>query len=795
MAIKKIEKSSINGNNGAYGGYIYNISYSTNYGDAPSSLTITFASENGSYNINKGDLRASGNPDIIKVGIKSFQMYPVKYRKVKGPSGKLLEVEYLDTSIAYLDKYNVLLNFIHIPVSTNQNQTSQIGSPSIQSSSGSYVIALGEAYQTIAIGDGIDDSVPTSVTIKEKDFPDRVFLELPTVFYTGKELFAGMASAGIPMHTSVSSFLANLEYRQNYVGTLREVISAWGDDIGFGFFWNETSQLEFIDLRVPIKINVSQFSNKDIQEETDEYDLKDTFVTNCSSFFGKAGEEVTSESNPFKRTAFFKRLDINNNFFDLGVFGTQNVNNASQYNAVFQAFVKAAYYSESIFFATLLRAMSYYDSNSIIRNVLNSVLFLDTSISNPVTKINNQRSLLSMSENIKLNLLDYNVFLIEGVSEAKALYQRLKAYADIQGKFYVAKMNYRSYRSYDYTPNFEWYNENLRLGLTPLGEFFNYTAANPNISIGSALSIWNFFLDELADENQRPNANYGINDNEEKGVGYGVIVNSPYWPTLPDSLNDLNFLIPDILNDSSMGKAIDIVDDIGLPIKFNQSDSIILAIKKNVPDPVTVLAGISLPSLPDTIPVKGLGTTFQNTSYIERQLNTVLTQSNSSGSQYHYIKYNLKEFDEETLRVFLDVNPQSQTSPIGGGNSTSSFNPNTIGQAQPNPNVGFLGKADSNLNLNTNSGLLRAAHIELNRNLIYSQKEPYQKRTYTIFGAFEVPVNIRDGLDSFSVDINENGVSTTYNFGLNRIKIPSENIIRQRYQRFTEAKVIKNIQR
>lgn len=56
----------------------------------------------------------------------------------------------------------------------------------------------------------------------------------------------------------IAGLIVNKNYRQSYVGTLRQVLGNWLSDYGFTFYWDGT-KVQFLDLRQGISINLPSF--------------------------------------------------------------------------------------------------------------------------------------------------------------------------------------------------------------------------------------------------------------------------------------------------------------------------------------------------------------------------------------------------------------------------------------------------------------------------------------------------------------------------------------------------------
>lgn len=306
MAIKKIDNVFIDGKNKVFGGYIYGVDYEANFAEQPSTLKVRIINENGIYNISKEDLSFVGAVTTIKIGTKiTLYMYLAGFSYNEDPSsGKILEVEYLDESVAFLDRKVVKIK-----------DPSKIVGWSLATPTNTYdnTIILGsEDYSDIDISES-DSSLTTQIypTINPK-----AVLFVPPVTYTFPELLNSISSivGTMPVLDGPTA-----SYRRDYMGKLREVLSAWCNDIGLGFYW-ENRKLNFIDLRQPANINSVESLFNAIKKENSvsnfnySYTLRDTFSRGIFGQYLKDGQAQLAASigSDGYRNYYFSNLKLEN---------------------------------------------------------------------------------------------------------------------------------------------------------------------------------------------------------------------------------------------------------------------------------------------------------------------------------------------------------------------------------------------------------------------------------------------------------------------------------------------------
>jgi hypothetical protein len=334
MAIEKAEGILLGSSDGeggfnalspkAYGGYIFDANLSINFSQ-PSTMQLSIVSENGKYDedalakrIFPGQGTVSSPPgndtdvlpistrggaidyDQIYFGGKTFNMHPLKYSISEGPNGRYLQMDYYDRSISFLDKVLVMLDQKHLPPVYNPQYPPFVGSavPPNQPN----IIPVGYPYVSARDQDsGVPGKPSNDASLSSK---------LPTYLYSPIHLYYGMYNCPAlvgRLHPSCGILLQyasiyggysdnNSNLLKDYAGTLRDVLNAWSQDLGFIFYWEVTTDtLGIMDLRAPIQFNTIQnsvqkaLSARNIIDRTWSYSIEDTFSKGIVANFAREG--------------------------------------------------------------------------------------------------------------------------------------------------------------------------------------------------------------------------------------------------------------------------------------------------------------------------------------------------------------------------------------------------------------------------------------------------------------------------------------------------------------------------
>ena len=287
----------------AFGGGIYSASCDIGFSRGPTKITLNIVSESGRYystfpNVYNAPYNINFNGHMFS------GMYLYSYEKTKSADQSVMTANFIDSSLV-LDKiYIGLLNRQGRQYVDTHILTGQFSVRCPQESQGYVTDFSGRAYRPvdyIPINNGCyfkkGEDGGGYIILGSEYFPSTN-CEVPKVDYNFTELCNALTTFGIKHE--LSTFDLNTMYRQEYVGTLREVLNNWGADFAFEFFV-ENGVLKGIDLQKPININ-----NIQTFAETNEY-------VNSSSY----GESLENSFNQTLIARYLKaheKLTYNNTF-------------------------------------------------------------------------------------------------------------------------------------------------------------------------------------------------------------------------------------------------------------------------------------------------------------------------------------------------------------------------------------------------------------------------------------------------------------------------------------------------
>lgn len=239
----------------AFGGGIYAASCDIGFSNGPTKITLNVVSEGGIYQSVYPNVTSS--PYNINLNGKIFSgMYLYSYEKTKSAGSSLLSLNFVDSSII-LDKIYIGLLNRHGNLYTSSSIITGTFTVRCPSCTEGIITGLsGQARRYV-------DSIPNGHYFKKSEdgggyiilgkeyFPESN-CEIPRVDYSFSELCEALTDFGISHELSI--FDINPYYRQEYAGTLREVLNNWGSDFSFEFYYDGKT-LKAIDLRQPINID------------------------------------------------------------------------------------------------------------------------------------------------------------------------------------------------------------------------------------------------------------------------------------------------------------------------------------------------------------------------------------------------------------------------------------------------------------------------------------------------------------------------------------------------------------
>jgi hypothetical protein len=297
-------------NSYAFGGWIYNASCDVGFNDAPTEIKISVVLEAGqrpqmaaTFNITQQDLKVdagAGNDenlyDIDFNGIVYTDFVLYNYEIIIEAGSKVLNATFRDYSII-LDKIYVGLlkrqgnKYIHTSVSQlqfpvncpdcllNGSSFIQIGNSSRDISYGSYAGVNGKVYDNFEgiapVGNiynrwsQLFSQAPSStrfdlnggyVILGTEEITEEKCGDLGGISYSFNQLLASLRLRGLQFTGAFPQAIneADFAYKQNYIGTLREVLQQWCADLGYDFYCQGR---QFVGLNVTRALDISKIQD------------------------------------------------------------------------------------------------------------------------------------------------------------------------------------------------------------------------------------------------------------------------------------------------------------------------------------------------------------------------------------------------------------------------------------------------------------------------------------------------------------------------------------------------------
>ncbi len=724
MAIKSLDNVFIDGTNRLFGGYIYSVDYQQSFGEQPSLLKVTITNENGVFNINQDDLKLSGPPSLVKLGTKiQLYMYPIQFEIENSPQGKLLQVEYVDESIVYLDKKVVKLKKRGVSNESYPN-----------------TIVLGtERKLAKIIGGGIASQaliVDAEATITN--------IRVPEIQYTFVDLFLQLRSF-IGTTPPITAQLSN--YYQSYAGTLREVLSAWCNDLGFGFYW-ENRKLNFIDLRNPANLTVIKSyadgitsTNKTTSVNT-SYSLRDTVSRGVYSFYGRDGEIIEDNLPQDKSQYTFNCLladnipfttDFNDPLFPLA-----------------PSKVNSAYYGPDVFLiGNLINSRSFTITPTAGYNVDDYYQIFPVNKGDPVLPV------ITAGTKYATDYTTRNWFKIQARNgnQFDVVLARYAALANFWGRFYCFKTTSNLADQLDFGNNtHNWYAEKTKL--TDVAELNDVILPlSPYISNYDKLSLRGF-IEKL------PNDFY--NDISAADAisldGYIIIQKTPIWkPAYSTGLYTINNTV--------------IIEGPNHKAAFSQGDYSVfyIGINGSMPNfssiqrPSTAVMQISGKYAPSS--------TVVTDYYSKLEFEKYLPPKTKNVNRYDINFVSLSEdqiasVGSSTINPLIaSVSTQLASRPAEQGNANF-----TVWSNQFNASNTTLSDTYRNA-LNYNN--FNAAFNLFGAGMTFDQPGPFFNVSFSVpnIDLATSNVSVKNGLNGISISVGENGVKTTYSIGTIAMKV------------------------
>lgn len=491
--IRNIDNITINGVKKIWNGYIFNVDYQPSFGQTPSYLTLNFVSEDGTYSISENDLQIL-SPYQINLGANiPLQMYPVRYKISKGSSGKLLEVRFIDTSIA-LDKVIVVLNGrqgndgttfpINPALSSSGTQagnstgssttgtptsnptspkTAQISSSGVITTSGGTTNTTDDPNSDLSFYPNDKGYGSCYIPLGQELFTvNDTFNNVLQVVYNFAQLCDGIGVNGIPIAQDSFALIqnSNQNYFASYIGTLRGVLSQWCTDLAYGFYW-ENNMLHFIDLTTTLTLNTSVLDAAVQEANTEEVSIEDTIGRVSCAFFGQDQQAVNI--SPAQDTELsFKQVTLT-------ICG---------YTSDQIAAVKAAFLGETFFYA-------YHFFLGINDNFGKLVLGMST-----VSSMDNSPTSQALDYDgaNKVYQQYYYSSIVESI--AKNSYDAYRTLTGEIGAYFYKPMtrgDYHQLSGWDKGLTVGWFKQDLPVGLTPLGVLATCDSSKTNETLNDFL--------------------------------------------------------------------------------------------------------------------------------------------------------------------------------------------------------------------------------------------------------------------------------------------------------------------
>jgi hypothetical protein len=286
MPVKSINKIKIgNYPQGQFaGGYIYSFQVNQGFAESVNELKIDIVyDKNFDIKLPEKSLTNSYRIEIGDIIIP--YAFLIKHSKSISATENIISCTFIDSSFI-LDRYYIGLTNRHGKVDrvkTNFNvnvycqTTNSAGDVNITPTQG--VVSRLAASSPPADGNGNGGLI---ILGKEK-FTEQA-CDVPDVEYLFSDLWDTLKNKSI---LDPSSDYPNSKDPNTYTGTLREVLSSWGSDLGFSFYWDFLrNTLVIIDLRSAIDIspvqtfienNFNSNSNLNITNYSEEESLEGTY--------------------------------------------------------------------------------------------------------------------------------------------------------------------------------------------------------------------------------------------------------------------------------------------------------------------------------------------------------------------------------------------------------------------------------------------------------------------------------------------------------------------------------------
>lgn len=743
MAINRIESVSIDSNNQVFGGYIYGIDYNFGLSAETSSVTVTLFSETGDYFIAPEDLKTSGSPTEIRIGNNiTFYGYPITYRFEKSVSGKLLVVEYVDESIAYLDLRRIELKgrVGATPVIRVTSSGREIIEPEVPSR----IILLGAPFYTKQlVGRNIRISLTNEVRngTQVNVYPDYVILEsnsllsledyaeIPEVLYTFPELITAIQDiVGTP--PILTSDYSN--YYRNYTGTIREVLSQWSSDLGITFYWKDR-KLHFIDLRNPntfqvIKERVDNLLATLKPESIEEsYTLRGTAAKAVTSQYFKTGQVVNDGESESTRRYRFERLRIDNIPGLKSYFGATSMLSDPWIN-----WIKAGKYGKELIVLSLCKrsvttGFTYFPSNTSTQNAALAAIRL----TNTDTQYNFLKTEADIYFGINSEYIFFKVYKNESLDSSiqenfHKYLEKFEALAKYMARFQYFDIGKYEYDNLSFDKETLWFHRGSRFRETPMGKLLE--PLKDVISNYDDLTVEGFIEGSGSTYNASYMSSLG-RDND----GYAISEIEPVWSpsTLADVLDSRRiFLYEPTSESSNLTKGTFYV-------------GVVLG------DSGTILSQQNEAEALSSIDIESIREPFESGidvfSHYKRKLWPYIQ------GKHEFVRTSYCDgYDEANVeRIDMDTISIPEELIVDQGSSLEWEN-----------------------NINQNN--FDSAHSIYSQPLLFSQTQPFFTKNISLpYISLDTDLSPENGFQSLSITYGSNGVTANYTFGTEKMIVPN----------------------
>jgi hypothetical protein len=326
MAFKVIETIKVNNLVGrAFNGYIYACNVSIGFSESPTKVILNIVSENAfdDFSSDIYDFNLGLNLYKIEIGSLIFEDLSLISAEETYEVGKHF------ATLTFLDK-SYILDKIFVGLINRHGKEGIVDKEyefkikvmcedcsALPNFNGKVKEQDVTIKRTLNVGKYANISQAGGyILLGEEEFVENK-CDLPDINYNFTSLATILKeSLGtvLTVDPSINNVDLNRDYRQAYIGTLREVLSNWCSDFGFTFYYDFRSKsIKFIDLRSPvnniaaIKTEILKYRNTNASVATDsstqkivyKKTIEDTYDQNHISYYVKASATKQATYNKY----------------------------------------------------------------------------------------------------------------------------------------------------------------------------------------------------------------------------------------------------------------------------------------------------------------------------------------------------------------------------------------------------------------------------------------------------------------------------------------------------------------